>query len=348
MNADKKLNRRSFLNIGLFAGGGVAGWLTGCDRSQPPPRVKAEKPRLDAHFVYDISAFEHTDPALLLYSEVSQIPTGMQEPKCIAIGPNDTLFIGGDQAVKIFSKDGTPQTVIALPAKPNALAPAEQGRLLVALKDHIEAYDLTGKLLFKGESLGAQAVLTGVALMGENIFVADAGNREIVRCDANGKILGRFGRIGAKDGTPGFLIPSPYFHVLAGSEGVIWVNNPGRHHLEAYTPDGKFETAWGQPGMNVEGFCGCCNPVAFARLPNGRFVTSEKGLNRIKIYDAQGKFIGVVAGPEQLIKDRELARKACADCQVGFGYDVACDSQGRVLALDPVTRAVRIFAPKQK
>jgi len=35
-------------------------------------------------------------------------------------------------------------------------------------------------------------------------------------------------------------------------------------------------------------------------------VTSEKGLNRIKIYDAHGKFAGVVAGADALVKDLEL------------------------------------------
>ena len=98
--------------------------------------------------------------------------------------------------------------------------------------------------------------------------------------------------------------------------------------------------------MAVENFCGCCNPVHFARRPDGKFVTSEKGLNRIKIYDAKGNFEGVVAGPEHLVKDLELAKRACADCRIGFGFDVACDSTGRVLALDPATRTVRIFTPK--
>jgi hypothetical protein len=82
-------------------------------------------------------------------------------------------------------------------------------------------------------------------------------------------------------------------------------------------------------------------------LPDGRFVTSEKGLNRIKIYDVKGKFIGVVAGTEQLVKDLELAKRACANCQIGFGFPVACDAAGRVLALDPATKDIRIFTPKR-
>ncbi|MBM3243119.1 hypothetical protein FJZ31_43220, partial [Candidatus Poribacteria bacterium] len=50
----------------------------------------------------------------------------------------------------------------------------------------------------------------------------------------------------------------------------------------------------GYLSMDIDGFCGCCNPVNFAMLPDGRFVTCEKGLPRVKIYDADGTFSGVV------------------------------------------------------
>jgi hypothetical protein len=86
----------------------------------------------------------------------------------------------------------------------------------------------------------------------------------------------------------------------------------------------------------VEGFCGCCNPSSFARLPDGRFVTSEKGLVRIKVYDAKGKFLGLVAGHSQLVRKSQALPV----------YRVACDSAGRVLALDPTTGNIRIFVPK--
>ena len=329
MSDDKSLNRRSFLGtagVGLL---GLTGWLAGCSK----PGGKTGKKDLDSRFTYDVSQFERTDPALLLYRETTPIPTGFDDPKCLAVGPDNSLFIGGDRSVKRLDSSGKFQ--IPLAAKPLALA-ATDARLCVAFKDHLEIFDANGKPLVVGEHLGDKAWLTGIADAGETIFLADAGGREIIRCDANGKVLGRFGHPG--DGNPGFVIPSPYFHVALGGDGLLWVNNPGRHQIEAYTTDGKFELGWGTPSMAVEGFCGCCNPVYFTRRPDGKFVTSEKGLNRIKIYDAKGKFEGVVAGPETLVKDLDLAKKACADCQVGFGFDVACDSTGRVLALDPATK----------
>jgi len=169
------------------------------------------------------------------------------------------------------------------------------------------------------------------------IIIADAGNREVLRCDPAGQVLARI---------KGFAVPSPYFDLLAGADGLLWVVNPGKHRIEAYNPDGTLELSWGETGMNVENFCGCCNPVYFARLPDGRFVTSEKGLNRIKLYTPTGKFLGVVAGVEHLVKDLELAKQACANCRIGFGFPIACDATNRIFALDPATKEIRIFTPK--
>ena len=335
----ENLDRRRFLGaagVGLM---GLTGWLTGCTK----PKVTGEKAPIDPRFTYDVSQFSKTDPAQILYREIAPVPTGLDDPKCLAVGPDNTLFIGGDRCVKRLDPTGQVLSSIPLAGKPFALS-AAAGRLCVTLKESLGIFDLQGNSLIQGAALGGKTYLTGVTDSGDAIYLADAGHREIIRCDQSGNVLGRFGHPG--DGNPGFVIPSPYFNVRLGNDGLLWVNNPGRHQIEAYTTEGKFEFAWGTPSMAVEDFCGCCNPVHFTRRPDGKFVTSEKGLNRIKIYDAKGNFEGVVAGPEQLVNDLDLAKKACADCQIGFGFDVACDSLGRVLALDPATKSVRIFTLK--
>jgi hypothetical protein len=309
MNA--KMDRRKFLEAGF---GVLAVSVTGCG--------KTEKPPLDDRFTYDVSAYMKTDPALLLYAETSQFPTGLHEPKCLAVD-GDTILVGGDRALKTFDATGKLLKTRDLPGLPHAVTAGG----LVAYKDR-----------FAEVSYGERAHLTGIAKAGDEIVVADAGNREVLRCDSDGKVLSRI---------KGFAVPSPYFDLHAGADGLLWVVNPGKHRIEAYKPDGTLELSWGETGMNVEGFCGCCNPVYFTRLPDGRFVTSEKGLNRIKIYSATGKFLGVVAGPEHLVKDLELAKKACANCRIGFGFPIACDAAGRVLALDPATKQVRIFTAKK-
>jgi len=339
---NEKMYRREFIGAGL---GLAATGLVGCDQSE---RQRAERPPLDERFTYDISKYERTDPALLHYEEKAQFSTDLEEPKCLAVAAGDTILVGGDRLVKTFDRDGKLLATIRLPEKPLALDPLDDGAVRVGLRERWETYDKHGVPTASSEPLGDRVYITALAHTGPLVFVADAGNREVIRCGADGKVLSRFGKVGAKDGTPGFVVPSPYFDLSVGPEGVLWVANPGKHRVEAYTFDGRYETGWGETAMNVEGFCGCCNPVYFARLPDGRFVTSEKGLNRVKVYDVKGKFESVVAGPEHLVKDRDLARKACTNCQVGFGMPVAADSRGRVVVLDTATRAVRIFVPKEK
>jgi hypothetical protein len=350
MKNESKLNRRRFvtksaIGFGLLSAGGLAGWFSS-RRNSGLAGVRKNRPALDPRFTYDVSRFAQTDPSLLRYSESDSIPSGFSNPSCLAVGWNDTLFIGGDTSINALSQDGKLQFTVPLTSRPQALAPTSDGRLLIALRDRLEACDHSGRQLMRSESLGDRVYLTAVAEGEGHIFAADAGNREVIRCDANGRAISRFGRIGAKDGTPGFVVPSPYFDLVFGSDGLLWVANTGRHRIEAYTPEGKFELSWGIASMSVEGFCGCCNPVYFTRLADGRFVTSEKGLNRIKLHDLKGSFTGVVAGPETLVKDLDLARKACANCHIGFGFDVACDSKDRVFALDPATKTIRVFTPK--
>jgi hypothetical protein len=82
--------------------------------------------------------------------------------------------------------------------------------------------------------------------------------------------------------------------------------------------------------MDIEGFCGCCNPTHFAFLPDGSFVTSEKGIPRVKVYDRLGRLAAVVAGPDRF---REGVQ----------GLDLAVDQTERILVLDPARRAVRVF-----
>jgi hypothetical protein len=82
-------------------------------------------------------------------------------------------------------------------------------------------------------------------------------------------------------------------------------------------------------------------------LGDDSFVTCEKGLNRVKIYDRDGRFKGVVVGPRQLSPDLPLdICRSPEECQFD-GFDVAADSKGTVYVLDTIKNVVRIFGPKE-
>ena len=138
-------------------------------------------------------------------------------------------------------------------------------------------------------------------------------------------------------------MPSPFFDVEVAADGLLRVTNPGRHCVEAYTFDGDLEFSWGKGGAAIESFCGCCNPINLALLRDGRVVTFEKGIPRVKIYNAQGAFELVVSGAETFAENAKICGPN--DCTLG-GLDGVVDSRGRVFILDLVAANIRVMQPK--
>ncbi|MBM3237785.1 hypothetical protein FJZ31_15965 [Candidatus Poribacteria bacterium] len=294
-------------------------------------------------FTYDLNDLRKTDPALIQYEEAGKIKTGFQDVFSIAAGPNKQIYVAGDKAIRVFDGDGNRLSEIKLTDSPRCLAVTGGGIIYVGMKEHVEVYDHEGVRKANWESLGQNAVLTSIAASENDVFLADAGNRVVLRYDTSGKLVNRIGEKNEDKNIPGFVVPSPYFDLAVAPDGLLRVVNPGRHKIEAYTFDGYLELSWGETSTNIKGFSGCCNPVNFAMLADGGFVTCEKGLPRVKIYDADGVFVGVVAGSELFAEHG----KACppdgfSNCQTG-GLDVAVDSRARILILDPDERTVRIF-----
>jgi outer membrane protein assembly factor BamB len=89
-----------------------------------------------------------------------------------------------------------------------------------------------------------------------------------------------------------FIIPGAAFPLDLSPDGELWVANVGKKRLEQLNPrTGEFIASW-QPRVP---FAGCCNPVRFAVLSKGRFITIEKGTKRICIYQPSGEMERVVS-----------------------------------------------------
>ena len=297
---------------------------------------------LDKAFDYDISKLRQTDPKLIQFEETGNIAAGVKKLRAISVGMDDRVFVSGERVIRVFDKAGTKLREISCNDNPRCLAVAADGSVYAGVKDRVEVFDDAGKRKAQWDRAGKDAVLTSIAVTENDVFVADAGGRIVLRYDRAGKLVKQIGKRDAARNIPGFIIPSPYFDLAVGRDGVLWVANTGRHRLEAYTFDGEFELAWGEPSMGIKGFCGCCNPIHFAFMPDGRFVTAEKGLVRVKVYSAKGEFDCVVAGAESFPKHTVNPTAAAAT------IDVAVDSAGRVLVADPLAGAVRIFTAKKK
>lgn len=339
--------RRSFVTGALVSAGAAIGWLF---RKSQKPIPTSKKPLTvpKSAFEYDVSAFMKTDPDLLLYQSKAEFSLPFERVKSLIISPKGHYLVAGDRAIKAFSKDGKQRFELPLSRPPHCMTITENGLLWVGLAQYCEAYDLESlEKKFTTPHFGEKSFLTSMEAYEDRVYVADAGNREMAVLGAEqGEELFRFGK--KSEINPGFNVPSPYFDFVVGRDQKLHISNPGLLRVETYTLDGRFESSWGRPGMQADAFCGCCNPVFLSQLPSGEFVTSEKGLSRLHLYSEVGEFHGVVAGPEHLVEDEALAKKACGDCSKGSGFDVVSGLDGEVATLDPFKRSLRIFSPSDK
>ncbi len=285
-------------------------------------------------YEYDMDALREVDENLLCYEETLSFPVGMKTPHSLAVDANDRIWVGGKDQLTVFDASGKQQNTFNQPGIINCLALGEDGDIYLGMHDHVEVLGPEGRLIGIWETLNEKVLFTGIALMGDEVFVADAGNKVVYRFDRDGILLNRIGEKDTAAGVPGFIIPSPYFDLAVGREGQLWVVNPGRHALEAYNSEGNIVSTWSRTSMQPEGFSGCCNPAHIAMLPDGSFVTSEKGIERVKIHLPSGDFKCMVAPP-----------KAFEEGTVGL--DLAVDSKGRILVLDPKKGLLRIFEEKK-
>jgi len=301
---------------------------------------------LSAEYQYDISEYAKIPAEMIIYQQVGNpIPTGLKASHSIAY--KDSIYVSGDMKVVKINGAGKIEKEIALESTPTCLAVDDEGVVIVGSNDTITIFDKTGTKRTQFVVPQKNAILSSIILNEGLLLCADAANGLIYRYDLQGDLVNIIGeKDPQKEDHTGFVIPSPYFDIAMASDGLLRVVDPGRHEIVAFTLDGHREWTWGKASPKVDGFSGCCNPVNMAILPDGSFVTAEKGLVRVKVYDAEGQFVGVVAGPDQLEWQGPL--QVCdtpEQCQ-SRGFDVAVDETGRIYILDTVKNVVRIFEKK--
>jgi hypothetical protein len=327
MLANKTMNRK-LVNILLIVLAVAIVVIIGKDFIGNKAGKNTENP-----YEYNVDEFRKVDSTAILFHETVTFPVNAGEPKGIAISGKqiivvtEMLLLKYDYAGKELFRKELPDTAGCVTVDSN-------NEIWVGTRHSVALFDQGGTLIKRWNSFGDRSVITSLAVSGENVYVADAGNRIVYHCNTKGQILGKIGEKNEQKGVPGYIIPSPYFDLALDDNGLLWVANTGRHSLENYNQDGSLRTSWGKASFKIEGFTGCCNPAQFALLSDNSFITSEKGMPRIKWYDQEGNFKGVVASPEMFNADSYLAP------------DVAIDADQRVIALDFERKQVRIFEKK--
>ncbi|WP_159516991.1 NHL repeat-containing protein [Sunxiuqinia indica] len=286
---------------------------------------------IDNPYAFDVSEYTKVDPSEIIYREEKVLQLKVDEPKGIDFYGGD-IYVVADSSLLKMNVNGQLLQEIKLGDTPTAIN--VNGQIWLAFKNQIACLDENGKELQRWPDFGPRSVITSLAVSPEFVYVADAGNRLVYQYTYEGKLIREIGAKDEQKAVPGFIIPSPYFDIDLNEEGYLWAVDPGRHSLENFNADGSLRTSWTISSVKTEGFSGCCNPAHMAIMAEDKFITSEKGIVRVKIYDQHGEYIGVVAAPNQFN-------------EVSHAPDVCVSDDGKVILLDFSRKQVRMFTPKE-
>lgn len=246
----------------------------------------------------------------------------------IALDAADRLFAVGDNLVRVFDSAGEPLRKFELKRPPWSVF-AERDMVWIGMVGQVALYTPAGEQVATLTDAPRLGRVTSIAVVGSNLFVADATHRAIRRYSREGEWLGDVGR---EVNTRGFMIPNGVLDLCVDSStNTLLVAHPQKHRVERYNAGGQLVDKWGRFGMHDPAdFGGCCNPTNLAAGVDGMIAVSEKAPPRIKLYDAVGSYVSTLPGGVFDPNTKNL--------------DLAIDSRGTLYATDPLRRTIEVFA----
>lgn len=252
--------------------------------------------------------------------------------RAVAVGPDDHLFVSAGFSVLELDPVGKEVRRFDVQTAASCLA-AAGGRLYMGCSDHVEVITLENGSKSVWPTAGAGAFLVSLAVSPAVIVAGDSGLRRFHRWNLDGTPLAEVATPPGAGTTANATVPSTYYDIAAAADGTFWGTEAGHFGLVHTDAQGQNLGRFGKGSPAIEDFGGCCNPTQVATAPGGLLVTVEKKPDLVKAYRTDGSLACVVAGP------KAFQAKT-------FVPDVAADSRGRVMLVDPKAKAVRIFEPK--
>ena len=214
--------------------------------------------------------------------------------KAVSVSSSGNIFAGGDSFVTCYTKDlqlrwslKTSNPVTSLSSYGDSIFAATDEMILVIGTD--------GKLKDEWGPFEDKSFITSVSSNHSLVVYADAGNKMLMILDKQGRVQKIIGQNSGE-----FILPSPYFDVALDDNNNLYVANTGHRRIETRSSEGRLLSMFGEPGMAPDAFCGCCNPAHFIVTSNG-FITSEKGINRIKVLGKAGEFVEFISSRNKFV-----------------------------------------------
>lgn len=288
--------------------------------------------RTPVPFEYSLSEYAQVDKALIAYREVRQISIPSGEPKALTIiGENLVLLTSG--MLHVITPQGREVFQKAIEPGATRILATDNSRAYIAYKNYMVSYDDSWNELYRTE-IFEESFFVSLARVGETIYVADGWEKKVLMFNEQLQQTGSFKGESGVSAVHGFILPGQQFDMAVNYDGELWVVNPGLHTIQNYSPEGRLRGFWGIASFGLNGFSGCCNPSYMAFLSDGRYVTSEKGMVRVKIHKQSGEFETVVAAPEKFGRGESAPA-------------LAVDGNDNIWLLDFDKKMIRLFTPDE-
>ena len=286
---------------------------------------------------YEEASMKKMDSTLIGYKRIKVLETGLKDLSGIAVRAN-RIFVCGTREVAVYDTNGDRTGGFPTDSAATCIA-VNSNTIFVGMGPSVTGFDLSGNIKVSLKSLKNKGYITSISSDNTYVYLADANNKRVLKFTTAGAFVMEIGQRDSLTGAPGFIVPSAYFDISSGGFDDLWIANPGRQEVENYTESGYMRSSWGKPSAEDNGFTGCCNPAHMALLPDGSFVTYEKGIDKIKVFDAAGRFKCYVGGAGSF--------RGKPDFQLGKNNlvkDLATDTAGNIYVLDAYNR-INVFKP---
>jgi DNA-binding beta-propeller fold protein YncE len=143
------------------------------------------------------------------------------------------------------------------------------------------AFDEKGMLRF--EIIHELERPSGLALLGDKLFIADSQRHQVVVCDVRGGFVSKFGRRG--NGPGEFNFPT---HVSADANGRVHVTDSLNNRIQVFDANGKFQRTFGSAGDGP----GCFSrPKGVAADRAGHLYVVDAVFDNVQVFDEQGRLL---------------------------------------------------------
>ncbi|MFI5253438.1 MAG: 6-bladed beta-propeller [Bacteroidota bacterium] len=250
------------------------------------------------------------------------------QPVGIAISPKHQIYITdpGAKGIHILDQDKEEyefvnQTKFGSFLSPVGIAFSSDGSTYISDSEH-------GDITVLNEDRKAQFQIkdhllrpTGLLILNDTLYVADAARHEIVLFDLKGKFLMNFGQRGESSGNFNFPI------ALAG-ENSLFVIDALNYRVQKFTTMGGFISAFGRQGGAPGSFA---SPKGIALDSEHHIYVTDVLMDNFQIFNEEGQLLLVVG------------KKGDRDGQFMSPSGIAIDDKDRIYIVDMLNKRIQMF-----